>query len=478
MLHVVGWAYERPQGGRGFGFTGGHFHWNWGDDDFRKLVLNALVWVSGGDVPAGGVPSRTPTRRDLEMNQDFSPPEGRQLAPGENWAEFRGPTGQGLSSTKGLPIRWDREKNVTWKQRIPGKGWSQPVIYDGRIYMTTAVSESDGDAGNQSLRVLCLDAKSGKIIWNKEVFYQDASKTQPIHPKNSHASPSPLIDGKSLFVHYGTNGTARLDLDGNIIWRSHELKYDPRHGNGGSPVLTGELLILSCDGHDVQFVVGLERKSGKVRWKTSRPGNVDRGFSFTTPLLIEVAGRQQVVSPGSDSVCAYDPRDGREIWRVRYDGYSVVPRPLYAHGLVFVCTGWNTPFVLAIQPDGEGDVTDTKVVWKTKAGAPRSTAPIVVGDEIYFVSDKGVASCLDARTGEAHWQGRLGGNHSAAPIHADGKIYFQSEEGEGIVLVAGEEFKVLSRNPLEERTLTAYAISGKALFIRSLEHLFRIEAKE
>jgi len=471
MLHVVSWAYERPQGGRGFGFTGGHFHWNWANDDFRKIVLNALVWISGGDVPPGGVPSRTPTRTDLEANQDYPPPA-------ENWTEFRGPTGQGLSTTKGLPVSWDGERNVTWKQRIPGKGWSQPVIYDGQVYMTTAVSESDGDAGNQSLRVLRLDAKSGKIVWNKEVFYQDASKTQPIHKKNSHASPSPLTDGKSLFVHYGTTGTARLDVDGNILWTNQELAYDPRHGDGGSPVLTSELLILSCDGHDVQFVVALEREGGKIRWKMPRPGHAGRGFSFTTPLLIEVAGKQQVISPGSDSVCAYDPRDGREIWRVRYSGWSVVPRPLYAHGLVFVCTGWSTPSLLAIEPDGEGDVTDTKVVWQTKAGIPHSTAPIVVGDEIYFVSDNGVGACLDARTGEPRWKQRLGGNHSAAPIHADGKIYFQSEEGEGIVLQAGKEFMELSRNPLEERTLTAYAISGRAFFIRSLEHLYRIEAQE
>lgn len=392
----------------------------------------------------------------------------------ENWTEFRGPTGQGHSSASGLPIEWGKDKNVVWDKELPGKGWSSPVLLEKKLYLTTAVPTGSAD-GPQSLHALCLDAGTGKVLWNVELFVQPGGA--PMHTKNSHASATPVTDGKRLFVHFGPHGTACLDLNGDVLWRNEELQYAPVHGNGGSPVLVGKLLVVSCDGSDQQFVVALDQDSGKIRWRTPRGFHPTKGFSFGTPLVIEVGGKQQIVSSGSDGVAAYDPAGGKEIWRVTYpDGYSVVPRPVYGQGLLFICTGYNEPSVLAIKPEGAaGDVTATHVAWRQKKGAPHNPSPLLVGDALYLVSDKGVASCLDAKTGEQRWQQRLGGNFSASPVFADGKIFLQSEEGVGIVIEPGPSFNELARNDLGERTLASYAVGDGALFIRSERHLARIQ---
>jgi outer membrane protein assembly factor BamB len=391
------------------------------------------------------------------------------------WPEFRGPTGQGLVPDGPLPLEWGPAKNVVWKQPVPGKGWSSPVVGGGRVYLTTSVPVPEA-GGGQSLRARCLDAATGKAVWDTEVFRPGPGSPR-IHGKNSHASPTPLLDGRRLYVHFGHQGTACLDLAGKVLWRNTGLRYAPVHGSGGSPILVDDLLVFSCDGGDQAFVVALDRDTGKVRWKTDRSVDAGRKFSFSTPLVITVKGQKQVVSPGSDAVCAYDPGTGREIWRVRYDGYSVIPRPVYGHGLVFVCTGFNSPSLLAIRPDGTGDVTDTHVAWKARRGVPHTPSLLLDGDELYMVSDSGTASCLDARTGRVHWQRRLGGTYSASPVLAAGRVYFQSEDGTGVVVQAGKEFKQLARNPLGERTLASYAAADGALFLRTAGHLYRIEAR-
>jgi outer membrane protein assembly factor BamB len=396
-------------------------------------------------------------------------------ARGENWPEFRGPTGQGHVRAGGLPTRWGPDKNVVWKQPIPGRGWSSPVVWDGRIYLTTAVPVKGGN--DQSLQALCLDAASGKILWQKEVFRQDGAAAPRIHTKNSHASPTPLTDGERLYVHFGHQGTAALDFDGKILWRATEHGYRPVHGNGGSPVLVDDALVFSGDGGDKQFVVALDRKTGKVLWKTNRKTDAFKKFSFGTPLVITVNGQKQVISPGSDVVCAYDPKTGNEIWRVRYEGYSVVPRPVFGQGLLFVCTGYDRPGLLAIRPDGQGDVTATHVAWTAEKNVPHNPSPLLVGEELYLVSDYGVASCLDAKTGKVHWQERLGGNYSASPVYADGRIYFQSEEGDAVVVKAGKPFEQLAKNSLDERTLASYAAADGALFLRTEAHLYRIQER-
>lgn len=395
----------------------------------------------------------------------------------EDWTEFRGPTSQGHSITTGLPTHWGRTENIAWSREIPGKGWSSPIVLKKRLYLTTAVPVA-GASGPQSLRAICASAENGEILWNVEVFKQPAG--DPIHDKNSHASATPVTDGKRLFVHFGTHGTAALALDdGRVLWRNQELKYSPVHGNGGSPVLIDGLVVVNCDGSDRQFVAALDQQSGALRWQSPRNLKPDRGFSFGTPLVITVAGRQQLISAGSEGVQAFEPAAGREIWRVTYPGgYSVVPRPVYGAGLLFVCTGYNAPVLLAIRPEGAaGDVTATRVVWQSNKAVPHNPSPLLVEGSIYLVSDKGVATCLDARTGDEKWHQRLGGNFSASPLYADGKIFVQSEEGDGIVFPPGPAYHELARNSLGERTLSSYAVGDGALFIRSERHLARVEAK-
>jgi outer membrane protein assembly factor BamB len=399
------------------------------------------------------------------------------LVHAEDWPEFRGPTGQGLVREGGLPTAWGPSKNVVWKQSIPGAGWSSPVVVEGRIYLTTSVPVENSPTRDQSLRALCLDAKSGRTLWDREVMRENGATAPGIHGKNSHASPTPLVYGGRLYVHFGHQGTACLDLAGKVLWRNTSLGYAPVHGNGGSPILVGDALVFSGDGADKQFLAALDRNTGKVLWKTDRNNEADRKFSFSTPLLITVAGKQQIISPASGMVGAYDPRTGREIWRVRYEGYSVIPRPVFGHGLVYICTGYNTPSLLAIRPDGQGDVTRTHVAWTVRRHAPHTPSPLLVGDELYLVSDWGIASCLDAKTGHVHWQERLGGAYSASPVHAGDKIYFQSEDGVGTVLKAGRRFEVVAKNAMEERTLASYAAVNGALFLRTAKHLYRIEGR-
>jgi outer membrane protein assembly factor BamB len=396
-----------------------------------------------------------------------------------DWPEFRGPTAQGLYEGPALPIKWGREQNVVWKKPIPGVGWSSPVVAGGKIYLTSAVPKSDDVRnGDQSLRAMCLSAETGKVVWDHEVFLQEGRTAPKIQAKNSHASPTPIVHGNRLYVHFGHQGTACLDLDGKVIWRNRELKYPPVHGNGGSPELVDDVLIFSCDGGNDPFVVALDAGNGKVKWKKPRSFDYFKHFSFCTPLVIEVHGSKQVILPGSGGVIAYDPKTGEEIWKVAYEGYSVVPRPVYGQGLVFVSSGYDSPQLLAIRPDGKGDVTNTHIAWRLKRDAPLNPSPLLVGEELYIVSDKGTASCLSARTGDVHWSERLGGAYSASPLFADGKIFFLSEEGRGIVVKAGKQFEELARNDLRERALASFAAADGALYIRTEKNLYRVQTSK
>jgi outer membrane protein assembly factor BamB len=261
-----------------------------------------------------------------------------------------------------------------------------------------------------------------------------------------------------------------------VLWSNRELEYPPVHGSGGSPIIAGDALVFSCDGATDPFVVALSKRTGKQLWRTPRRTDETKKFSFSTPLLITVNGKEQVVSPGSGVVSAYDPGTGREIWRVRYEGYSVIPRPVHGHGLVFVSTGYEEPRVLAIRPDGEGDVTGTHVAWTLRKGAPHTPSMLLAGGELYMVSDGGVATCADARTGKIHWQRRVCGGTSASLLHAEGRLY-KDEEGTCVVLGAGKTFEKLAESTLDERTLASHAAAAGALFIRTEGALYRIGGK-
>jgi outer membrane protein assembly factor BamB len=391
-----------------------------------------------------------------------------------DWPQFRGPTGDGISTAVNVPTEWSAADHVAWKQSIPGVGWSSPVMAHGKLYLTTAVSNGDEPT---SLRALCVDASSGHVDWNTEVFSPEKEPAKEMHSKNSLASPTPIVEGDRLYVHFGHLGTAALDLMGNVLWRQTALGYHPRHGNGGSPIIVGTSLIFSCDANEHPFLVALDRNTGNVQWKVDRNTTAIKKFSFSTPTVIEVDGQQQVISPGSGFVAAYDPADGREIWRVRYgEGYSVVPRPVFANGLLFVASGYDRAVLYAINPQGaQGDATDSNVVWQHEKGAPLTPSVLVLGDELYMVSDNGVASCLDAKTGKVHWTKRIGGDYSASPIAAGGHIYFQNEAGVTTIVKAAKEHESLATNDLQERSLASPIPTDGALILRTENNLWRIE---
>ena len=388
----------------------------------------------------------------------LSAPRGRA----EDWPQFRGPGGQGHSSERGLPVSWGEDENIAWKVPIAGRGWSSPVVLGERIWLTTAIDDG------RSLRAIGLDRNTGKEVVNVEVFHKE--DPGPIHNKNSHASPTPILEGDRVYVHYGAHGTACLTTDGEVVWRQI-LEYYHRHGPGGSPALVGDRLIINCDGYDEQFVVALDKHTGEVLWKKPRDGRQ----AYCTPLAITVKGRTQVISPGGDAVIAYDPATGDEIWRVRYDGYSNVPRPVFGHGLLFICSGYESPVFYAIRPDGAGDVTETAVAWTLRRGAPLNPSPLLVGDELYLVNNGGIVSCVDAGTGKVHWQERLRGGFSASPVYADGRIYLLNEEGEATVIATGTPFRNFAVNQLNGRTLASMAVSSGAFFLRTDSHLYRID---
>jgi outer membrane protein assembly factor BamB len=388
-----------------------------------------------------------------------------------DWPEFRGPTAMGISTAKDLPVRWSATENVVWKQAIPGTGWSSPVLRDGRVYVTTAV---ETESGGLVLKVLALDAAKGTTLWDTVVF-ESPVKGPSIHSKNGQASPTPIVTEDRIFVHFGHHGTAALDLKGGIVWHQNGIKYTPVHGNGGSPALVDGLLVFGVDGEKDPRVVALDAKDGKVRWETPRVTPAKRKFSFSTPLVVGESGKRQVISPGSGAVCAYDPKTGTELWRVRYgEGYSVVPRPVLADGMLFLASGYDRPVLHAIRTGGVGDVSDTHVAWTLAKGAPNTPSMVVVDDLLYCVSDSGIASAVEAKTGTVVWSERLGGDFSASIVYADGRLYFQNEVGVGFVVKPGRTFEVLAKNDLGERTLASYAVDDGALFIRTAGHLYRI----
>ena len=396
--------------------------------------------------------------------------------PVTDWPQFRGATGQGIVASSQLPVTWSDRRNILWKTPIKGLGYSSPVVRDNRIWLTTALP----DEGR--LLVLKLDLSSGQPLLEVPVFEHD--RLWAIHWKNSHASPTPVLADGRCYVHFGSHGTAALDEDGRVLWKQRLLYYH-HHGPGSSPVLSGKTLILICDGLDhsfyddrvipepiaPQFVAGLDADTGDIKWLTRREGR----HSYATPLEITVEGKQQVVCPGGSFVAAYDPETGAELWRVRHNGYSLVPRPVFGHGLVFVCTGYDEPTLLAIRPTGSGDVTDSHVVWKSDDAVPLNPSPVLSDDALFTLSDNGVVTCYEAATGKVRWKKRVGGNYSASPLLAGQKLYMLNESGTTLVANIGGSYKLLSRNLLDGRTLSSLSAAGQSLLLRTDSHLLRIE---
>jgi outer membrane protein assembly factor BamB len=320
-----------------------------------------------------------------------------------------------------------------------------------------------------SLHVIALDAATGKMLWDTQVLEAKDPAALKMHAKNSQASPTVVYEAGRLYAHFSHHGTACLDEAGKIVWTSQENGYTPQHGTGGSPVLVDDLLIFDADGREDPCVVALDKATGKTRWKIARPATEAKSkFSFCTPLVIEVAGQKQVISAGSGIVQALNPKDGSEIWHVMYGtGYSVVPRPVFAHGMIFMSTGYDKPVGLAIKVDGKGDVTSTHVVWQETKYVPHNPSMLVIGDELYMLADNGLFTCRDAKTNTVHFEERLLGPSSASLLYADGLIYAIDEKGASAVVKPGKTLQVVATSDLKEKTLASMAVCDNDLLIRT-----------
>jgi outer membrane protein assembly factor BamB len=404
------------------------------------------------------------------------------------WPDFRGPAGDGHvppsggAERAGLPLRWSEQENVRWKTPIPHRGWSSPVVLDGRVWLTTATLE-----GNDFFAV-CVDAADGGILVNRRVFHED--NPEPLgNSVNCYASPSPVIEAGRVYVHFGSYGTACLDAEtGASIWERRDLPCRHFRGPGSSPILFEKLLILTMDGVDVQYVVALDKATGRTVWKTDRsaawsdadrPGQlVDGDFrkAFSTPFVAQAGGGPRLFSTGAQAAYAYDPRTGRELWTVSHDGFSCAARPVYGKGLALLVTSMVRPELWAVRDGGEGDVTATRIAWRTDKDIGRTPSPIVDGDLFYMVSDDGVATCRETETGTPVWRERIGGNYQASPICADGRLYFFSTQGKATVLETGRSFSALATNTLDNGFMASPAVDGRALILRTKTDLYRIEA--
>ena len=422
-------------------------------------------------------------------------------APTDEWPQFRGPGGQGDAGAVALPLKWSETEGVRWKTQLPGRGWSSPVIAAGKIWLTAAVeipptaSEEEatraklasnpsggemGAAGALELLALEVDLATGKLLRTVELFTVD--EPPPIHNLNSYSSPSPVLADGRLICHFGTFGVACVDVaTGDVAWR-RQLEIDHIVGPGSSPVVVDDVVILTCDGADKQFIAALDVKTGKPRWQVDRPPireqNPDMRKSFCTPLVFEQHGRRQAVIPGAQWFISYDPATGSEHWRVDHgSGFSNVPRPVFDGERVYLCTGFGKPQLWAVRADGTGDVTDTHVVWRQKQQIPAMSSPLVSDGRIYVISDGGVASCFNTAEGKLLWRERIPGKYSASPLLADGKIYFCSQEGVTTVVADAPEFKELASNQLDGMHMASPAVAGDDLILRTDSHLYRISAE-
>jgi outer membrane protein assembly factor BamB len=393
----------------------------------------------------------------------------------EPWPQFRGPDGQGHVSSN-IPTFWSDSVNKVWDVAIPGKGWSSPVVADGKVWMTTAVPAKGASV---TFRAIAAAQDSGKLLHDVELF--EVAKPAKLHDRNTLATPSPVVANGRLYAQFGGDGVACIDTAAaKVVWKNDTLKADYQTGPASSPVLYKELLIIACDAGDVQYAVALSIKTGDIVWKSDRPHavnlkkNEESRRAFATPLLIKADGRDQVVMPGAFCVYSYDPATGAELWRVTYGGFSNVPRPVYAHGLVYVTTGFTPPDLIAIRPDGQGDVTKTHIAWRVKKNVPNVPSPIVVGNNLIMISDRGVATCLDAKNGGLKWSEQLNANFSASPLAKGNIVYAFADDGKTVLFEAGDTFKELGRNELSGHIQATPAAVGDHLFIRTKQELVKV----
>jgi outer membrane protein assembly factor BamB len=410
-----------------------------------------------------------------------------------DWPQFRGPSSDGHVSppgdTKpiGLPLQWSETNNIKWKTPITEFGWSTPAILDGQIWITMATLQ-----GNDFF-VLRLDPETGKICYTEKLFHCD--NPEPLSNAagvNCYATPSVALEPGRAYVHFGTFGTACLDTKTDkVIWKRSDVNCRHYRGPSSTPVLFGNLVILTLDGVDVQYVTALDKQTGKTVWKTDRSfrwddqsdptasamiRDGDRHKAHSTPLIVNINGKHQMLSTAARSAYAYDPQTGKELWRIHHDAWSAAPIPVYSQGLAFLITGSGKTQLLGVRVDGQGDVTDTHVAWHFDTSVARTASPILVDGLLYMVADDGTTHCLEAATGTQVWRQRLPGKYAASPIYGDGRLYFCSQQGVTTVVKPGRTFESLATNTLEGSFMASPAVSGKALYLRTKTHLYRVES--
>lgn len=391
----------------------------------------------------------------------------------EYWNQYRGPRGDGTSAAKGLPTTWSETEHVKWKAPVRGKAWSSPVVWGEQVWLTTA--PPDG----KELFAICLDLSSGKPTHDVKVF--DVEKPQYCIERNSYASPTPCIEAGRVYVHFGAHGTACLDTkSAKTLWERRDLECDHFRGPASSPILWEDLLILTFDGFDKQYVIALDKKTGNTVWKTDRAfdygtDNGDAKKAYGTPRVIEVDGKPELLTASAGASAAYNPRTGKELWRVKSGGMNASCRPVVGKGLAFFGTADGGFNLFAVKLGGQGDITGSHVMWRLSKGAPRYASPILVDDLLFTGNENGAVTCIEAASGDVVWQQRLGGLFMPSPLYADGKLYFFAEDGNCHVLAPGRELKVLATNKLDGAFMASPAIAGKSLILRTKEAVYRIE---
>ncbi|MBI2948634.1 MAG: PQQ-binding-like beta-propeller repeat protein [Verrucomicrobia bacterium] len=396
----------------------------------------------------------------------------------ENWPGFRGPTRQGLSAETGLPLKWSATENVAWKTEIAGEAWSSPIVWNDHVFVTTATDQGT------TCRVLAIDRDSGRVLWNKEIFSQVTLRKER---RNSYATPTPVTDGKLVFAVFGDGSFAALDFRGGIVWVNRDFTFYSQHGLGTSPILWEDLLIMardaSSEGEDKKvgwqipweksFVVALDKNTGAVRWKTGR--GMSRIGHVVPNIWRDPSGRAQIISGAGDVVQGFDARSGELIWTSENKGEGVVPSIVLGDGVAFTACGWGgRESIRTFRLGGQGDLKETNLAWEQRKAVPKIPSYLYLKPHLFTITEGGIVMCLNEATGEIIWQERISGNFSASPVAVEGRIYCLSDEGETTIIEAGPQFKVLAKNPLNEKVQASMAISGKRLFIRTETNLYCI----
>lgn len=421
-------------------------------------------------------------------------------AAGSNWPQWRGPDSQGVSPEKNLPTEWSETKNVVWKTPIPGRGFSQPIIWGKRVFLTTAIETGQAPAEHKppkhmvgerefthpewygvdklhTFKVLCLDRDSGKLLWEQTSYEGPVYDYR--HKRGAYAAPTPVTDGRYLITYFGSEGLYCYDLDGKLIWKKHLGGIGTMGmGVGTSPVLYQDLVILVCDQEfDAKdsFLVALDKKTGKEIWKVKRPVQA----SWATPVIVKTADRTELITSGNEFLISYDPATGKEYWRATGLKSHAIATPVVNQGLVVLSSGYPQKAVVAVRPGGSGVIDGTdRIAWRYNKGTAYVPSPISYGDYIYLMSDAGILTCLNAKTGEVVYEGGrvpvATKFYGASPVAFDGKILLTSDDGETFVIKAGPQHAVLGTNSVGEPVRTSIAIADGKLFIRGEKHLYCI----